>query len=882
MIFQVGSFPNGDESVIETDNVTAGNKRAVDIAVALQKFDRSSLAEDVQKAEEERKQVIARFHLEDWPTMPLERYALGLGVKDTFSWWMEWGTEHLGSISGGSAEKHLIYKHKTKGWVFDSAYQNEQAAWEAIRGAFVNAFKLAQQGQFDEIDALEPFKRGYAIVVKVMYMYFPEQFLPIYSAVHTAHFLQVLKHPLIGRSSEWRGVKLNRALLEAVEGQPGLKDLSHLEIMRFLYQFYDPRIAQRIVKIAPGEDAKYWKECLAGGYICVKEANWDEIGDLRDYESEESFVEDFVKHNPHYASHTIALKKAQELWMLRELEASDIIVANEGIAHVLAVGIVKDPGYKWNPERAEAWHTVEVDWDPSVEGEIEPQKRWGSVTVATVSRELYQKIITHKPPIDRIVTKLPPPPVEPSFHEIAEALERKGQVILYGPPGTGKTYTARRFAVWWLRRHNGNDTEALPADPMAFSGAEKNLTTVQMNRRVWWVVANPSRWKWDTMFANKRGGFSYGRIQRHYPLVQRGDLVIGYQANPDKRIVALAKVSREFGPGEDGQPYIETVPVAKISQGLTFDELFADPILRGSEPIKSHCQGTLFALTEEEAHRVLARLREKNPVLSEQSELEENEGEIGQLTFLTFHPSYTYEDFIEGFKPSPSELGNGILQLRLEAGLFKRVCRQAQANPQKRYLVLIDEINRANIAKVFGELITLLEKDKRGLSVMLPQSKEAFTIPENVYLLATMNTADKSIKLLDAALRRRFAFKELMPDSELLRGATINGLLLDVFLEELNRRIARTEGREKQIGHAYLLEADKPIESVEEFSRRFQQEILPLLQEYCYDDYAELAQYIGEKLVDKEGQTLNQAMLRNGNKLLETLADEFKLETAAI
>ncbi len=866
----------------ETDNVSAGNKQAVDIAVALQKFDRSSLEEDIQKAEEERKQIIARFPLEDWPTMPLERYALGLGVKDTFSWWMEWGTDHLGSISGGSAEKHLIYKHRTKGWVYDSDYHNELEAWEAIRSAFVNAFQLARQGKFDEIEALEPFKRGYAIVVKVMYVYFPEQFLPIFSAVHTTHFLQVLNHPLKGRLSEWRGVKLNRALLEAVQEQPGLKDLSHLEVMWFLYQFYDPRIAQHIVKIAPGENAKYWNECLAGGYTCVQEANWDEIGDLRDYDSEESFVEDFVKHNLHYASRTLANKKAQELWMLRELEAGDLVVANKGISHVLAIGIVKDPGYKWNPERTEAWHTVEVDWDTSVEGEIEPQKRWESVTVAKVSRDLYQKIITRKPPTSPNVTRLPSPPVDPSFREIAEALERKGQVILYGPPGTGKTYTARRFAVWWLRHHNRIDIEALPADPATFSEAEKNLTTVQLNRRVWWVVANPTRWKWDTLFANNREEFSYGRIKRNYPLVQRGDLVIGYQANPDKRIVALAKVSREFGPGEDGQLCVGVVPVAKISHGLTFDELVADPVLKGSEPMRSNNQGTLFTLTEEEAQHLFTRLVEKNPALSEQLELGEEEDSIGQLTFLTFHPSYSYEDFIEGFKPSPSESGNGSLQLRLEDGLFKRVCRQAQANPRKSYLVLIDEINRANIAKVFGELITLLEKDKRGLSVILPQSKEAFTIPDNVYLLATMNTADKSIKLLDAALRRRFAFKELMPDSELLRGATINGLFLDVFLEELNRRIARTEGREKQIGHAYLLEADKPIESVEEFARRFQQEILPLLQEYCYDDYTELAQYIGEKLVDKEGQTLNQAILRDSNRLLETLADEFKLENAAI
>ena len=205
----------------------------------------------------------------------------------------------------------------------------------------------------------------------------------------------------------------------------------------------------------------------------MQEADWDKLGDLRDYESEESFVEEFVKLNPHYTNRTIAKKKAQELWMLRELEAGDIIIANKGISHVLAVGIVKDPGYKWNPERANAKHTVEVDWDTSVEGEIEPQKRWESVTVAKVSRELYQKIIAHELPPGSDDHTLPAPPVDPSFYEIAEALERKGQVILYGPPGTGKTYTARRFAVWWLQRQNGKDPEALPADPAAFINAEK-------------------------------------------------------------------------------------------------------------------------------------------------------------------------------------------------------------------------------------------------------------------------------------------------------------------------------------------------------------------------------------------------------------------------
>jgi 5-methylcytosine-specific restriction protein B len=322
----------------------------------------------------------------------------------------------------------------------------------------------------------------------------------------------------------------------------------------------------------------------------------------------------------------------------------------------------------------------------------------------------------------------------------------------------------------------------------------------------------------------------------------------------------------------------------------------ADPTLSNTEPMRFNNQGTLFALTPDEADYLLAQLEAKNPGLSDilnppavaagsngatppaaNPILGLDTDEINQLTFLTFHPSYTYEDFIEGFKPVPSAATGGGLNLRLEDGVFKRICRQAQANPGKRYLVLIDEINRANLAKVFGELITLLEKDKRGkFKVVLPQSRETFTIPENVYLLGTMNTADKSIKLLDAALRRRFAFKELMPDADLLTGGKIGDLLLDVFLEELNRRIATREGREKQIGHSFLLEDGKAVDEPEEFARRFRQEILPLLQEYCYDDYADLAYYLGDKLVDKQAQTLDFDILNDPDKLVEALAFSFK------
>ena len=178
-------------------------------------------------------------------------------------------------------------------------------------------------------------------------------------------------------------------------------------------------------------------------------------------------------------------------------------------------------------------------------------------------------------------------------------------------------------------------------------------------------------------------------------------------------------------------------------------------------------------------------------------------------------------------------------------------------------------------------LLTLLEYDKRGLTVSLPQSKETFSIPPNVYLLGTMNTADRSIKLLDAALRRRFAFLELMPDLELLRGVSVGDLVLDEFLEELNRRIARSEGREKQIGHAYLLDGGDPVSEVEEFASRFREEILPLLQEYCYDEYGTLEKFIGRGLVDAEAQSLDLEKVSDSEQLVAALAAEFSSEGEA-
>ena len=242
-----------------------------------------------------------------------------------------------------------------------------------------------------------------------------------------------------------------------------------------------------------------------------------------------------------------------------------------------------------------------------------------------------------------------------------------------------------------------------------------------------------------------------------------------------------------------------------------------------------------------------------------------------RLTRVTFHPSYSYEDFIEGFRPQQSD--SGTMQLVLTDGIFKRVCKAARSDPKNQYIVLIDELNRGNIPKIFGELITLIEKDKRGLTVQLPQSGDQFSVPENVLIIGTMNTADRSIHLLDTALRRRFQFIELMPNSDLLEGTTVGALALDAFLDGLNNEVRKRFGREKQIGHSMFYQDGQVVDTPEQFASMFRYELLPLLQEYLYDDYRALADLLGG-VIDPEAQRIAE-IASDADALCAELAVKF-------
>lgn len=234
----------------------------------------------------------------------------------------------------------------------------------------------------------------------------------------------------------------------------------------------------------------------------------------------------------------------------------------------------------------------------------------------------------------------------------------------------------------------------------------------------------------------------------------------------------------------------------------------------------------------------------------------------GRIVFVTFHQSMSYEDFIEGIKPKTED---GKITYEVKDGIFKKLCEKAKDNNTQitqNYVMIIDEINRGNVANIFGELISLIEDDKRcgaseELCAELPYSHDIFSVPKNVYIIGTMNTADRSVEALDSALRRRFTFKEMMPKSELVPEENNVRSIFKI----INQRIEVLKDREHQIGHSYFM----GVNSEEGLKVVIYDKIIPLLQEYFYGDYEKIQLVLGEGFVKKESESVKFAGDKSGD-----------------
>lgn len=446
--------------------------------------------------------------------------------------------------------------------------------------------------------------------------------------------------------------------------------------------------------------------------------------------------------------------------------------------------------------------------------------------------------------------------------------------------------------IWKLR-----DELSAALDKVDLSSIELYVAAApgEQDHGYWWLNANPKIWSFSDIAVGEVQAYTLynengnkRRIFQNFLDAKAGDMIIGYESNPVKQIVAIGRVSAE----QDGEKlFFEKVE--GLTSPIDYATLRGCPELERMEYFQNP-QGSLFKLTRGEFDFIFDLIREENPAAQEASidaytksdfldevymteKRYENlvavlrnkkniilqgapgvgktfaakrlawsmmgEKDDSRIEFVQFHQNYSYEDFMMGYKP----VEDGF---ELKYGIFYRFCQRAANQPDKEFFFIIDEINRGNMSKIFGELLMLIEKDYRGTKATLAYNGLSFSVPKNLYIIGMMNTADRSLAMIDYALRRRFSFFEVEPgfDSEGfihyqngLNNETLNELINKV--KDLNREITldKSLGKGFCIGHSYFCGRDVCTE--EWLHSIVDYDILPMLSEYWFDDTNKLQRW---------------------------------------
>lgn len=483
------------------------------------------------------------------------------------------------------------------------------------------------------------------------------------------------------------------------------------------------------------------------------------------------------------------------------------------------------------------------------------------------------------------------------YNEIRESLKRDSTLIdLFKSQLTDDCYPDSELRTltfdvgFYISRNISKpaDKESNQADSDDMEFTEKPKSSEE--HRYWWLNANPKIWSFSnlqtshvqeyTLFnenGNKR------RVFQNFLDARAGDLVIGYESNPVKQVVALAKVSA----ANDGKK-ICFEKTESLVNPIDYRTLKECPELEQMEFFQNP-NGTFFKLTKDEYEFIMDMIREENPLTSKDmntsytkkdflSEVYMSENQYDRLSgvllnkmnlilqgapgvgktftakrlayslmgekddsrieFVQFHQNYSYEDFVVGYRPSGDSY-------ELKYGIFYQFCKKAENQPDKKFFFIIDEINRGNLSKIFGELLMLIEKDYRGTKATLAYNGMPFSVPKNLYIVGMMNTADRSLAMIDYALRRRFSFFEMAPAFESkgfkeyqhsLDNRTFNELISEIV--KLNGEISRDKslGKGFCIGHSYFCGKTKETCTNEWMQSVVNYDILPMLSEYWFDD----------------------------------------------
>lgn len=772
-------------------------------------------------------QFLEKFPILDLGKLKLEEYT-NLNRDNSFCYWLESKTYELGSIWGGSSYKFGIYKYDKKpdnptvivsdneyAWYKKYNASNRDEAFNVVRKAIMRIASCAYKGDFKAIEDENTF--GNVFKWKVAFLYSNESLIPIYKRdmLETVASKYGYADP-----SKAKTYELQEFLME----QKGEKDLfDFYEELLGVLEVEKSKTKTKVWLFAPGENACMWDECRESETMRL---GWDSIGDLTEFPNRKEITKSlqvaYGKVDASFKNDSLALWE-----FVHEIHEGDIVYVKKGVNKIIGRGVV-DGDYCYDENLSTYRHVRKVKWTHIGEWDYALHK-------------LVLKTLTD-------ISKYP------DFVKNLNSIVVEGKQIAPALETTTKQY--------------------------------------------WWLVASPDVWKFsdinvgETMeytLLNENG--NKRRVYQNFLDAKAGDMVIGYASTPTLQVVALGEIAKDT---DDKHLYFRKTE--QLLNPIDYSIIKNYEELQDMECMAGGGRGTLFKVTEDEYQVLMEIIRKDNPLTATNpletytdsdflSEVYMSASELQRLKALLrnkkniilqgapgvgktftaerlaytlmgvvdkhrvemvqFHQNYSYEDFILGYKPNV----NGGFELK--HGVFYKFCKKALNTPDKDFFFIIDEINRGNLSKIFGELLMLIENSYRGKEIKLAYTDELFTVPKNLHIIGMMNTADRSLAMIDYALRRRFSFFEMTPGFktegfknylDTLSNEQLNRIIDGI--QTLNDVISKDDslGNGFCIGHSYF--CNQSEFSLDWLKNVIEYDIEPMLKEYWFDDIQKYESHI--------------------------------------